>query len=151
MAFLSACGGSDAVDVSDGPTVGDLGDVEAETCTDLLDDLPATLDGQERRDVSPGGVLAVAWGDPAIVLRCGTEEPAEFDRVAECVTVNDVDWFFPGDDLIDPEGPDVVFSVVNRAVTVEVTRAADYGPPAEVLADLSGPVTEHVPATGSCR
>jgi hypothetical protein len=139
------------VDVPDAPTAEDLRDAEADACADLLEDLPATLDGQDRRDVTPDGALAAAWGDPAIVVRCGVDEPAEFDRVAECVTVDDVDWFFPGDDLVAPEGPDVVFSVVNRAVTVEVTRAADYGPPAEVLADLSGPVSEHVPATGSCR
>ena len=133
------------------PTADDLRDAEADACADLLEDLPATLDGQDRRAVTPDGALAAAWGDPAIVLRCGVDEPAEFDRVAECVTVDDVDWFFRGDDLVAPEGPDVVFSVVNRAVTVEVTRGADYGPPAEVLADLSALVSEHVPATGSCR
>ena len=98
-------------------------------------------------------MLAAAWGAPAnpvVVLRCGGPPPAEFDRVSECVTVDRVAWFFPGNDLVDPEGPEVVFSVVKRQVVVEVTRAAAYGPPAEVLADLSGPVRANVPPRGRC-
>ena len=70
--------------------------------------------------------------------------------MSECVLVDDVAWFFPGDDLVDPEGPEVVFSAVKRLVVVEVTRAASYGPPAEVLADLSGPVAANVPERGRC-
>jgi hypothetical protein len=134
----------------DAPVAGDLAAPRAEACEALLADLPATLDGQPRRELTDPDVLAVAWGDPAIVLRCGGPPPAEFDRVSECVLVDDVAWFFPGDDLVDPEGPEVVFSAVKRLVVVEVTRAASYGPPAEVLADLSGPVAANVPERGRC-
>ncbi|QIK67006.1 DUF3515 family protein [Nocardioides sp. HDW12B] len=134
----------------DGPTVADLPAPEADVCRDLLADLPATLEGQQRRDVADPDVLAAAWGDPAIVLRCGGPPPRGLERDSECVLVDDVAWFFRGNDLVDPQGPEVVFSVVKRLVVVEVTRAASYGPPAEVLADLSGPVAATVPARGRC-
>ncbi len=134
----------------DGTRAADLPAPRADACRALLADLPSTLDGQPRRDLADPDVLAAAWGDPATVLRCGGPPPPAFDRVSECVLVDDVAWFFPGNDLVDPEGPEVVFSVVKRLVGVEVTRAASYGPPAEVLADLSGPVAAHVPARGRC-
>ncbi len=134
----------------DAPTAAELPAARADACRALLADLPATLDGQQRRDVADPDVLAAAWGDPAIVLRCGGPPPPAFGRASECVLVDDVAWFFPGNDLVDPEGPEVVFSVVKRLVGVEVTRAAAYGPPAEVLADLSGPVAATVPSRGRC-
>lgn len=84
------------------------------------------------------------------MLRCGGPPPDEFDRVSGCVLVDDVAWFFSGDDLVDPAGPEVVYGAVKRLVVVEVTRAASYGPPAEVLADLSGPVAANVPERGRC-
>jgi hypothetical protein len=37
--------------------------------------LPEQVEGQQRRDVEPAGPLAAAWGDPAIVLRCGVGPP----------------------------------------------------------------------------
>ena len=80
----------------DAPAADDLAAPRAEACEALLADLPATLDGQPRRELTDPDVLAVAWGDPAIVLRCGGPPPAEFDRVSECVLVDDVAWFFPG-------------------------------------------------------
>jgi hypothetical protein len=64
--------------------------------------------------------------------------------------VNGVDWFVKGDDLVAPEGPEVELTVVNRSAYVSVVEPVDYGPPAELLADLSAPVAEHLPATGSC-
>ena len=132
------------------PRSDDLSPRRAATCETLLADLPSTLDDQPRRPITPPDVLAAAWGDPAIVVRCGVGPPRELDRVSECVLVDDVAWFFPGNDLVDPDGPEVVFSVVKRLVVVEVTRAASYGPPAEVLADLSGPVAANVPERGRC-
>jgi hypothetical protein len=106
--------------------------------------------GQDRREVSPSEALAAAWGDPVIELRCGVRRPSGFDRASECVVVNGVDWFVRGEDLVAPEGAEVELTVVNRSAYVSVVEPVDYGPPAELLADLSGVVAEHLPATGSC-
>jgi hypothetical protein len=138
------------VDVSDARTAEDVGEDVAAACSRLLDDLPDTLLGEERRDVSPADALAAAWGDPVIELRCGVPRPDGFGRASECVVVNDVDWFVQGDDLVDPEGSEVELTVVNRSAYVSVVEPVEYGPPAELLADLSASVTEHLPATGSC-
>lgn len=154
VVLLAGCTGGGSADLEpltvEAPSADELTGADAEACRALLADLPATLDDRPRRELADPDVLAAAWGEPATVLRCGGPPPAAFDRVSECVTVDGVAWFFPGNDLVDPAGPEVVFSVVKRQVVVEVTRAAAYGPPAEVLADLSGPVRANVPPRGRC-
>jgi len=156
LTSLALAGCSDApdtepADVTDAPVLDDLDADQAAACEDLLARLPETLEEQTRRQVAPDGALAAVWGDPEIVLRCGVAEPALFNVVAPCLTVDGVDWFVPGTELQAPEGPDVVLTVVKRLAVVEVTLPVDYGPPAALLADLSGPVSQAVPATGRCR
>ena len=51
---------------------------------------PATLSGHERVAVTPDSPAVAAWGDPAIIARCGL--PALAPTTLECVTVNEVDW-----------------------------------------------------------
>jgi hypothetical protein len=40
-------------------------------CNAFLEDVPRRLDGEERRKVNPANSLGAAWGDPAIIVRCG--------------------------------------------------------------------------------
>ena len=42
---------------------------------------------------------AAAWGDPAIVLRCGVGEPASFDQFSTCQIVNGVAWYIPDEQI----------------------------------------------------
>lgn len=151
LALIAGCAGPSDVEVADAPAADDLSRDRAEACTDLLRALPSSLEDQERREVSPEAALAAVWGDPAIVLRCGVPEPAEFELASPCLSVDGVDWFVPGDELQAPEGPEVLLYVVERLVTIEVTLPVEYGPPAALLADLSAPVQQQVPATGRCR
>lgn len=136
--------------VEGAPTADDLTAEQAAACEALLDELPDTLLGQERREVAPDGALAAAWGDPVVELRCGVPEPRTFRRTSECVSVDGVDWFVPGDDLVAPEGETVTFTAVYREALVEVVEPVAYGPPAELLADLSAVVAATVEATDSC-
>ena len=61
-------------------------------CASLVADLPDRLDGQARRTTVPSSGLTAAWGDPAIILRCGVDVPAAYGPTAELSTVNGVDW-----------------------------------------------------------
>ena len=132
-----------------GPVALDLpaGEVP-EACTELAARLPAAVADQGRRDVTPADAAGAAWGDPAITLVCGVDEPAGFDDVATCLTVNGVDWYVPTEQL--EAQSDLTMTVVNREVAVEVELPAAYFPPATALADLSGPVEESIPATDEC-
>lgn len=50
---------------------------------------PADVSGHQPVDVSPVSPAVRAYGDPAIIARCGVAEPAPS---TDCLSVNDVDW-----------------------------------------------------------
>jgi hypothetical protein len=131
----STAGCSRAVEV-DPPAPGPA--TEA-VCARLLDDLPDTVDGQQRRDVSPPDALAAAWGDPAIVLRCGVSRPATLTPQAQLFEVNGVAWF--------PEQltAGYVFTTYDRTAYVEVTVPDAYAPEVDALVDLTSAVTADDP------
>lgn len=131
---LTSCGGP--------VTVGSAPDGASAACDDVMALLPEQLVGAPRRETD-GGAGTAAWGDPAILLRCG-EEPV-LTSSQPCVTV-------PG----DPDGVDWVVlafddsgSIVRtfgRDPAVEVEVPAGYGPaPVSVLPELS----EAVAAVGA--
>ena len=133
VAPLSAC--STPVEVSPpepAPTARDV-------CRALADQLPEAVLEQEARDTDPDSDLTAAWGDPAIVLRCGVPEPEALEPTSQLVTVDGVDWF--------PEQltSGYLFTTYGRVVFVEVSVPDDYAPEAGALTDLADPVQAAVP------
>ncbi|RNI23262.1 DUF3515 family protein [Flexivirga caeni] len=51
---------------------------------------PATVADQKSRAVSTKSDTVHAWGNPAIIARCGVTSPGP--TTAPCVTVDDIDW-----------------------------------------------------------
>ncbi|MQS09694.1 DUF3515 domain-containing protein, partial [Streptomyces alkaliphilus] len=120
----------------------------AEVCRSLADVLPPEVEGRERRDVEPASPHTAAWGDPAIVLRCGVPDPAvldpldpAYDPFADALAVNDVSW------LIEPGagGDGYRFTTTERTVRVEVSVPSAYAPETGVLVDLAEAVAGAVP------
>jgi hypothetical protein len=75
----------------------------------------------------------VAWGEPAVVLRCGVARPPSFISSADVQLINGVTWF------AERRGQTTAWTVVDRPVYVEVlVPAADASAP---VARLSTPVT----------
>ncbi len=144
--FLAGCGSGgvevDAVKVPAG---------QRAACQAIVDALPAQVGNQESRETS-GNRYAAAWGDPAIVLRCGVGLPKGYDRASPCQRANDIDWYVP-EAAIDDTGKDVVMTTIGRTPALEVTVPARYRPnsPANVMIDLEGVVTAHTEKTGSCE
>lgn len=67
-------------------------------CAQFLAALPHTLDGHATRRVNAQDQYFLAWGDPAIVVRCGVPRPKAFVVGTETVTVSPphgkpVRWF----------------------------------------------------------
>lgn len=143
--WLAACGAS-AVDLDEPP----MSERTRGVCEELVGEVPQQVADLERRDVEPDGALGAAWGDPAIVLRCGVDGPADFDPMNGCTTVNGVDWYIPIEQLEANGEQDLTMTSIERDVSVEITMPAEHWPPAAPLADLSGVVTEHTERTGRC-
>jgi len=135
VVLATSCAGFGDVEV-DPFTVEDGTD---SVCTDLLAALPEVVDDAVQRDVSPADLPAAAWGQPVIVLRCGVPMPAAYEPDAQLFDINGLGWL-----PVEAEGG-TVFTSVDRDIRVEVAIPDDYDPPAEVLADLSQVLLDHLP------
>ena len=51
---------------------------------------PSTVSGLTRRDTDPSSAGVAAWGDPAVIARCGVAAPGPTDT--ECLEVDGVGW-----------------------------------------------------------
>lgn len=131
---LTGCG-SGAVEVpppAPGPTTVRL-------CAALHGRLPATLHGESRRTTRPESALTMAWGSPAIALRCGVPRPVAMRQTSELVTVNGISWF------PQPRDRPVTFTAVGRQAYVEVTVPASYAPQGDVLVELTSAIKAALP------
>lgn len=143
--LLAACGGPVDVDVPE------MSDADRATCDDFTAALPATLAEHERGEVDPVDAPAAAYGDPAIVVRCGVPAPKGFDLTASCEQADGVGYFIP-DEQYDDQGLDLTITAAGYRPRVEITVPADYRPNAgpaamSVLAPL---IEEHLTLVDDC-
>jgi hypothetical protein len=122
---------------------------DAAACADLVDALPDRVADQLRRPVEPDDRAAAAWGDPAIVLRCGVPEPSGFDQLSTCQVTDGVAWFIP-EEQITGQAVDIVMTTIGRSPGVEVRIPADYFPPAATMVDLGASVRRHTDRFDRC-
>lgn len=89
------------------------------SCTTLMAALPDPLGQLPRRQLVQGDdpLLAgvAAWGEPAVVLRCGVPTPAELTCSAPVQVVNGVSWL-----LLKGDGA-TTYLAVDRAVRIALT------------------------------
>ena len=103
--------------------------------------LPSKVDDQRTIPTTPGSRYTAAWGDPAVVMRCGVSRPAGLTRTSEVIEVNGVDWF-----LVETDDA-YVFTTVNRAANVEVSvpRSVPRTEATAPLVDLAPGVRAAIP------
>lgn len=134
LAGLALQGCSSGVDVD--PPQG------APQCAALAKALPEEISGVGGRvATNPDSPLVAAWGDPAVVLRCGVAEAEASDPTASAVNVNGIDW-------VPVEHQDAwTFTTYGRRALVEVIvpKSVAVHPP-EVLVDLAAAVSKSIPA-----
>ena len=118
-------------------------------CTALVKALPDRISDQDRRETS-GNPLGAAWGDPAIVLRCGVPTPKGYNQFASCQTVNDLDWFVP-DKTSEDQSLDVVLTTIGREPRVELVVPAEYRPPVAAMVDIGDAIKAHTKVVRRCR
>ena len=144
VVVTAGCGSSDVH--IDTPA---LTGADAAACASLVEALPDAVSDQTRRATDPEDAHGAAWGDPAIVLRCGVPKPAGFDKFATCQVTNDVGWFVPDEQIDDPSA-DVVMTTIGFEQNVEVTVPASYRPPAAAMVDLADAIKESIRERRPC-
>lgn len=103
--------------------------------------MPERVAGQPSRSVQPSDALGAAWGDPAIVLRCGVPKPPALTASSSCFLADGVGWFATQDghpdDGLQPVTGELVFTTVGRTPYVELSVPPDYQPASDALVDLA--------------
>lgn len=118
-------------------------------CAELIAALPATVNGLTRR-TDTGSAYAAAWGDPAIVLRCGVGRPAGLTRFSACQRADGIDWFVPDATIIDQRA-DVLMTTIGRSPAVDVLVPARYRPTVAPMVDLAPALKAHTTLTTPCQ
>lgn len=108
-------------------------------CLQLRRQLPLEVSGQRIRRTSPTSPSTDAWGDPAIVLRCGVPQPASYRPDSELVGVDGVDWY------LEPIASGYRFTTFDRVTNVEVSVPSAYAPEVNPLVDLAPAIKATVP------
>jgi hypothetical protein len=99
-------------------------------CVKVFAKLPVQLGNLAPRKTDTNSSFVAAWGDPAVVLRCGVARPAALGtpEAAQLLDVNSVIW------QPDPQKTQTVYTAVDRSVYIEVSVPADVDQPLPLLA-----------------
>jgi hypothetical protein len=105
-------------------------------CAALKGALPDEVLGQTTTATKPTSSFATAWGDPAIVVRCGVPDPQALTPTSQLLTVDGVDW------LPEQLTSGYLFTSTGRTINVEVSVPSAYAPEASALPEISPAVAE---------
>jgi hypothetical protein len=104
-------------------------------CARLAVRLPAELDGRDLRDTDPVSARTAAWGEPAVVLRCGVTRPPGLTG-SEVVVVDGVGWVLTE----RPRAYVFTTSDLPTYVQVRVPRSTPRTAATASLVDLAAPI-----------
>ena len=109
-------------------------------CTQLLGALPITLTDLAGRPARSSWTYVAAWGQPAIVLRCGVPRPAGLTpgSSAQAIAVDGVSWLPVAQRAV------TIWTAVDRAAYIEVTVPKSYAQPP--LAPIADAIAKALPA-----
>ncbi len=130
---LSLAGCSRAVSVTLPPQASDP------ACTAAAAAWPADVSGRAVVATDPSAPAVRAWGDPAIVARCGVATPGP--STDDCLTVDDVDW------VATPLSDGTRFVTYGRGPAIEVLVPKGPAPEGSLLPAFSA-AARALPATG---
>ena len=104
---------------------------------------PTTVSGMPRRDTDPDSPGVAAWGDPAVIARCGVAALGPTDT--ECLEVDGAGW------IPKALSDGTRFTSFGTDPAVEVLVPKKYAPEA-LLLPVFAPVAKALPGNGlQCR
>lgn len=112
---------------------------DSAVCQEVAAAWPATVGGQPAREVAVQSEGVAAWGDPAIIARCGATSPGP--TTDQCIDANGVDWV--AHELEDG----YAFTTFGRDPGIEVLVPEAYAPE-PLLLPAFGAAAEVVPQDG---
>ena len=95
----------------------------------MADRLPDQVHGQDRVRTTSDSPAVAAWGDPAVIWRCGVEPPGP--TTDECLDVDGVDW------VVHVLDDGASFTTFGREPAVQVLVPSAYAPEPLLLPPLS--------------
>ena len=118
---------------------------QAAACAKVLTRLPLQLQGLAPRVVHtrPETPFVVAWGDPAVVLQCGVDRPADLKPGSGAQFILGGNRAGPFYDVRSSDGANV-WTTVDRAAYISITVPAEYA--AGPLPALSQAIARALPA-----
>ena len=108
-------------------------------CTAAAARWPATVSGQDRVETSADSDAVAAWGDPAVIARCGLA--ALGPTTDECLTIDGVDW------VVRKLSDGAAFTTFGRDPAIEVLVPEAYAPE-PLLLPAFGEAARALPANG---
>ena len=128
VAGLVGC--SSSLDVADPPEAGSA------ACRSAAAHWPTTVGGQSLRPTSSSSDAVRAWGDPAIIARCGLG--AVGPTTDQCLEVSGVDW------VVHQLTDGVRFTTYGRSPAIEILVPSAYKPE-PLLLPAFGPAASAIP------
>ena len=124
-------------------------DAEAGPCGRLLAELPLQLGRLRPRVVhtTPETPYVVAWGDPAVVLSCGADRPADLNRTSGAQYIVAGPRTGPFYDVTS-SGDTNIWTTVDRGPYVAIAVPNDYQG-SDVVPPLSRAIAKALPAVCS--
>ena len=119
-----------------------LAEPTASVCRALVAKLPDTVNGSSRRPVTAGGEQNAAYGDPPIVLSCGTARPT-IPQDAQLFRLDNVCWW------PEQRADGAVWTTVGREVPVRVTVPKANEGPSQWVIDFVPAIASAVPPDAS--
>ncbi|AXG13812.1 DUF3515 family protein [Intrasporangium calvum] len=107
------------------------------TCTSIS--WPADVSTLGSVDTSPADPSVAAWGEPAIIARCGLRAPAP--TADSCVVIDGVDW------VVRELSDGTAAVTYGREPALEVLVPKAHGP-VPLLLPAFGPAARSLPETG---
>jgi hypothetical protein len=127
-AVAAACSNGGSASAVRVEPVGTLSAHDRAVCTGVTSALPRSLGEAGRRPTDPDDGSTAAWGDPAIVLRCGVPEGSPRD---DLYVFDDVRW------AMHDTGATRTWTTLGRAVNVAVVIPDHYDGQAELLGSMA--------------
>ncbi|MDQ1716367.1 MAG: hypothetical protein QOE89_320 [Pseudonocardiales bacterium] len=116
-----------------------------QACIKVFQKLPVQLGTLPPRKTETDSSFVAAWGDPAIVIRCGVSRPAVFGTptAAQLLDVSGIIW------QPDLQKTQTVYTAVDRSVYIDVTVPANQDQPLPDLAPAIAALPQKCTATDS--
>lgn len=137
LIMLASAGCSRAVEVVP------AAEATSPACAQVAAAWPATVSGQGRVATSSDSPAVAAWGDPAIIARCGAASSGPTTR--DCIAVSGVDW------VAEPLDDGTKFTTYGRTPAIEVLVPKDYSPEPLVLGAFTSPAQQIAQGPHRCR